>query len=147
MQEEMRAIGYICPDCGKPVYAERTLFALSASAAAAVCGCARSELTLEPAGMVHRVTVPCGVCGGEHRAEVPTETLLHGEGAALACPATKQICCYIGQPRRVEAALRQLEITVENRRESAETFVDGVIMYEVLSELKDIASRGGIACD
>ena len=36
MSEETRAIGYICPDCGKPVYAERTAFALSAAAVGVV---------------------------------------------------------------------------------------------------------------
>ena len=103
--------------------------------------------TAEPAGELYRVTVPCGVCGGEHRAEVPAETMLRGAGAALACPETGQLCCYIGEPGRVEAALRQLEITVEKKKEGdGGTFVDDVIMYEALSELKDIAARGGISC-
>ena len=45
MPEEMRAIGYICPECGKAVYGERTIFALSAAAVGLVCECGRSELT------------------------------------------------------------------------------------------------------
>ena len=32
MAEETRALGYICPECGKPVYGERTRFALNAAA-------------------------------------------------------------------------------------------------------------------
>ena len=32
MAEEKRALGYICPECGKPVYGERTAFALNAAA-------------------------------------------------------------------------------------------------------------------
>ena len=147
MEEEKRAIGYVCPACGRPVYAERTRFALCAAAVGAVCGCGHRELTAEPAGELYRVTVPCGVCGGEHLAEVPAEAVLRGAGAALACPETGQLCCYIGEPGRVEAALRQLEITVEKKKEGdGGTFVDDVIMYEALSELKDIAARGGISC-
>lgn len=147
MSEQMRAIGYICPQCGKPVYGQRSQFALAAAAAGLICDCGGSELTMEPAGDHYRVTVPCGICGGEHRAEVPARQVLRGEGAALACPETGQLCCYIGEPARVAAALRELEIAVEKGKEGSEgAFVDDVIMYEVLSELKDIAARDAVSC-
>ena len=147
MAEKMRAFGYICPECGKRVYGERTEFALQAAAVALVCNCGRSELKAEPDGSTFRVTTPCGVCGGEHRAEVPAASVMEGQGVGLACPETRQLCCYIGEPRRVAAALDDLEETVQKRKEGqSETFVDDVIMYEVLSELRDIAARGGISC-
>ena len=147
MTEKMRALGYICPECGKRVYGERTEFALQAAAVALVCDCGRSELKAEPDGSTFRVTTPCGVCGGEHRAEVPAASVMEGQGVGLACPETRQLCCYIGEPRRVAAALDDLEETVQKRKEGqSETFVDDVIMYEVLSELRDIAARGGISC-
>ncbi|MDE7242651.1 MAG: hypothetical protein K2O18_01565 [Oscillospiraceae bacterium] len=147
MAEEQRAFGYICPDCGKPVFGERTHFALCAAASGLVCGCGRSELTAEPFGEHYRVTVPCGACGGEHRAEVPADKLLHGPGVALACPESKQLCCYIGDAHQVRKALRELEITLEKKKEHMDSaFVDNNIMYEVLSELKDIAARDGISC-
>lgn len=147
MEEQKRAFGYICPECGKPVYGERTQFALNAAAVALVCDCGRSELTAETDGIKFRVTVPCGVCGGEHRAEVPVDSVLRGSGVGLACPETRQLCCYIGDVYRVEAALRDLELAVEKKKSGQdETFIDNVIMYEVLSEVKDIAARGGISC-
>ena len=148
MSEQMRAIGYICPRCGKPVYGQRSQFALAAAAAVLVCGCGESELTMEPAGDHYRVTVPCGICGGEHRAEVPAGKVLQGEGVGLACPEKRQLCCYIGDIYRVESALRELEIALEKKKDREEdgAFLDSVIMYEVLSELKDIAARGGISC-
>ena len=147
MAEQKRAFGYICPACGESVYAERTEFALSAAAVAVVCDCGKSELTAETDGVHFRITTPCGVCGEEHRAEVSAQQLLHGEGVGLACPQTKQLCCYIGDVYRVEAALRELETTVEKSKNNEEnTFVDSVIMYEVLSELRDIMARGGISC-
>ncbi len=147
MSEPMRAFGYICPSCGKPVYGERTEFALCASAVGLVCDCGHGELTAEPMTDHYRVTVPCGLCGGEHRAEVPSEQVLRGSGVGLACPESGQLCCYIGEPDQVRRALRELEITVEKKKESdGGAFVDDVIMYEVLSELKDIAARGGINC-
>ena len=147
MAEQMRALGYICPECGKSVYGQRTHFALSAAAVGLVCACGRSELTAQPDGQHYRVTVPCGLCGGEHRAETPAERLLQGEGVGLACPKTRQLCCYIGEPGRVQRALRELELTAEKTKEAREgAFVDDVIMYEVLSELRDIAARDGISC-
>ena len=55
--------------------------------------------------------------------------------------------CYIGRPDQVQSALRELELTVEKgKSQGEEVFADSVIMYEVLSELKDIAARGGISC-
>ena len=147
MSEQTRAFGYICPACGKPVYGERTEFALNAAAVALVCDCGKSELTAENDGRSFRITTPCGVCGGEHRAEVPVQSVLHGNGVGLACPETKQLCCYIGDRYRVESALRDLELAVEKRKDlTDETFLDSVIMYEVLSELKDMAARDGVSC-
>ena len=147
MAEQTRTFGYICPSCGKAVLADRTRFALSAAAVGVVCDCGHSELTAEPAARTYRITVPCGVCGGEHRAEVAPESLLEGPGVALACPETKQLCCYIGERDRVERSLSELERTLEKKKDrEADTFVDDVVMYEVLSELKDIAARDGISC-
>lgn len=148
MAEEKRAFGYICPSCGKAVYAERTRFALAAAAVGVVCSCGHGELTAEPCGGHYRVTVPCGVCGGEHRAEIPSEKLLQGPGVGLACPETRQLCCYIGDAYQVQRALRELEIVVQKKKDGEEgaAFVDHIIMYEVLSELKEIAARDGISC-
>ncbi len=147
MSEPIRAFGYLCPSCGKPVYGERSRFALCAAAIALVCDCGRSELTAEPMADHYRVTVPCGVCGGEHRAEIPAERMLRGGGVGLACPETRQLCCYIGDIYQVQRALKELEITVQKRKQSdGDAFVDSAVMYEVLSELKDIAARGGISC-
>ncbi len=147
MSESIRAFGFICPSCGKPAYGERTRFALCAAASGLVCDCGHSELTAEPCGDHYRVTVPCGVCGGEHRAEVSNAQFLEGAGVGLACPETKQLCCYIGDMYQVQRALRDLELAVEKKKDpDGGAFVDGVIMYEVLSELKDIAARGGIRC-
>lgn len=78
MAEQMRALGYLCPECGKIVYGERTRFAMSAAAVGLVCGCGRSELTAQPEGASCRLTVPCGLCGGEHRAQAAAERLLEG---------------------------------------------------------------------
>lgn len=149
MSEEMRTFGYLCPECGKPVLAARSVFALEASNAQVECECGKSALTAAFDGERYHLTVPCGLCGETHEAVCQPERVLRG-GTALACPRTKQFCCFIGDEGTVEKHLRELEILAEKERrqeDGPEAFADSVIMYEVLSELKEIAARpGGITC-
>ena len=149
MMEETRTIGYICPSCGQAVLEERTVFGLSAGKQTIHCPCGKSALTVETDGLQYRVQVPCGVCGGEHTAQVSADAMLRGQGIALSCPKTRQHCCCIGEGKRVRPAVRELAIAAEKwkrQQEEPEAFVDGIIMYEILSEIKDIAQRGGVSC-
>lgn len=146
--EETRSFGYVCPKCGKAVVARRSKFALSAAAVRMECPkCGESALEVQTDGVRFRLWVPCGLCGGVHQAECSAQELLEGRGIALACPETKQLCCYAGEESQVMARTEELAIRVgKERSEQREAFTDNVIMYEVLSELKDIAARGGITC-
>ena len=144
--EEMRSFGYICPECGKPVIASRSVFALTAAAARMECACEKSTLEVQTDGLKFRLWVPCGLCGKTHQAECSADAVLRGRGVGLACPETGQLCCFIGSEEEVERQMKELEIRAEKEKsESPEAFTDNVIMYEVLSELRDIASRGGSA--
>ena len=151
MSEEMRTFGYLCPKCGKPVMGTRSIFALEAADAEIICDCGESVLQTEFDGEKYKVYVPCGICGETHMAVCPPERILKG-ATALGCAKTKQFCCFIGDEGTVEKNLRELVILAEKEKqqkdsEDPEAFVDNVIMYEVLSELKDIAAReNGITC-
>ena len=151
MSEEMRTFGYLCPKCGKPVMGTRSIFALEAADAEIICDCGASVLQTEFDGEKYKVYVPCGICGETHMAVCPPERVLKG-ATALGCAKTKQFCCFIGDEGTVEKNLRELVILAEKEKqqkdsEDPEAFVDNVIMYEVLSELKDIAAREkGITC-
>ena len=89
MKEKMRTIGYLCPRCRKPVMQQRSRFALAASGAIVQCECGKSELQIDFDGEKFRISVPCGVCGGEHLAECGADRLLDADGekerAALLC--------------------------------------------------------------
>ena len=150
MKEEMRTFGYLCPVCHKSVIAGRSTFALSASGAVISCECGKSSLSVDSDGRRFRLSVPCGLCGEEHTAECDSEQLLRGEGIGLACPQTKALCCFIGEDYAVEREMEQLSLTAAKQREQGEgedVFLDNVIMYEVLSELREIAARPhGITC-
>ena len=146
-EKEMRTFGYLCPACGKPVLQQRSRFALLAAAANMECECGKSSLRAETDGIKFRLWVPCGFCGKTHQAECSAENILEGRGIGLACPDTGRLCCYIGEELQVRRALEQLVIRAEkDNREEPEAFTDNIIMHEVLSELKDIAARGGISC-
>ena len=146
--EEVRSFGYICPKCGKAVLGTRSVFALQAAAARIGCECGESELEIQTDGVKFRLWVPCGLCGGTHQAEVDVSAILTGRGVGLACPETKQLCCYAGDTRQVQSAMEELAIRAEKEKcEEKEAFTDNVIMYEFLSELRDIAARpNGITC-
>lgn len=155
MQEEKRAFGYVCPRCGQPVYAERTQFAMAAGPMDVICACGKSTLHMEPDALQrYHLQVPCGVCGGVHDAVCNSRALFSGRGIGLACAKAQQICCYIGWPEEVKPkldALADLCAELKEREESPEekesrAFYNEVIMYEVLSELKEIAARDGISC-
>jgi transcription elongation factor Elf1 len=148
MQEKMRTIGYLCPSCRKKVIRDRSAFALAASGAVVSCACEQSSLTIDAGEQRFRLSVPCGVCGGEHSAEIDATQLLEGKGIGLACPQTGLLCCFIGEAYEVERELDRLSLAAEKEQETdSELFVDSVIMHEVLSELHEIASRPhGISC-
>lgn len=148
--EKKRTIGYLCPSCRKKVIRDRSAFALAASGAVVNCECGKSSLTVDAEEKGFRLSVPCGVCGGEHSAVVDATRLLEGQGIGLACPQTKQLCCFIGEDWEVEREMERLSLAADkesSRGEDGELFADSLIMHEVLSELKEIAARPhGITC-
>ena len=68
MADDMRTLGYICPQCGAPVMGARSIFALEASDAEIECSCGGSVLHTRYDGQNYRLLVPCGVCGKTHEA-------------------------------------------------------------------------------
>ena len=151
MEQDMRTLGYLCPACGAPVMKARSVFALEAADAEVACECGKSVLRTDYDGKNFRLLVPCGVCGKVHEALCPPERMLRG-ATALSCPESRQFCCFLGDEGTVEHHLRELSVLVAKEKAQAdsgtpETFTDSVIMYEFLSELRDIAARkDGITC-
>jgi len=151
MPEEMRTIGYICPVCGKAVVVERSAFRLAAANNTLPCPCGKSELVIEQQGDHCEVTVPCLFCARDHRTACSNDALLHQKLVALSCAASGLGICYMGEKEPVFAAMEKLEAAVDKLRlddqmETRGTFLDEVVMGEVLEELKEIAGRGGIKC-
>ena len=148
--EKKRTIGYLCPSCRRKVIRDRSAFALAASGAVVNCECGKSSLTVDAEEKGFRLSVPCGVCGGEHSAVVDSTRLLEGQGIGLACPQTRQLCCFIGEEYAVERELERLSLAADKEAGQSgdgELFADSLIMHEVLSELKEIAARKhGISC-
>lgn len=149
VEEPKRTIAYLCPECRQPVVAEKTVFALAAAPGSIPCPCGKSTLKTEMMGDRVRLTVPCLFCEQEHSVTCSTHAFLHEKALAFSCAASGLDCCYVGEEQAVFAAMERLEAAVDKLEQAAGaegTFLDDVIMHEVLSELKDIAQRGGISC-
>ena len=149
MKEKTRTIGYICPQCRQPVIVERTVFSLCASKSEVVCPCGKSILTIQPEETEFRLSVPCAFCKEEHTAVVPERAFLYQKAISMSCPASGLDCCYVGEEGPVYAATARLEQALDRVDENAEergTFLNPIVMEEELSEIKDIAARGGISC-
>ena len=132
--EEVRSFGYLCPKCGKAVLGSRSVFALQAAAVRIGCACGESELEIQTDGTKFRLWVPCGLCGGEHHAEVDAAAILTGRGVGLACPETKQLCCYAGEEAQVRSAMAELAIRAEKEKcEEKEAFTDNAVSYTHLT--------------
>lgn len=149
VEEAKRTIAYLCPECRQTVVMERTLFQLAAGGAELSCPCGKSAIRTEIEGDRCRLSVPCLFCGREHTVSCSVHALLHERCLAFACAASGLDCCYIGEEDAVFAAMRRLEEALDKLEADAGqrgTFLDEIIMHEVLSELKDIAQRGGVSC-
>ena len=147
--EKTRFLAYICPRCRQSVIVEKDVFALAAAPAHIKCPCGKSELTVE--FMPQRVTlsVPCVACGREHLVSCPSHAFLREKALAFSCAASGLDCCYVGEEGPVYAATARLEQAVDKLEEESArqgAFLDEIVMHEVLSEIRDIAARGGISC-
>ena len=147
--DETRYLSYICPECRNSVIVERDLFSLAASKAHIKCPCGKSEMTVE--FMPNRVslTVPCLYCGHDHGVSCDSHAFIREKALAFACNASGLACAYVGEESAVYSATARLEQAVdrlEAEHEDRGVFLNEVVMEEVLSEIRDIAARGGISC-
>ena len=149
VEEAKRTIAYLFPECRQAVVAEKTVFSLAAAPGKIPCPCGKSALKTEMMGDRVKLTVPCLFCGREHTVTCSTHAFLHEKTLAFSCAASGLDCCYVGEEGPVFAAMERLEEAVDKMEAAAGekgTFLDEIIMHEVLSELRDIAQRGGISC-
>ena len=149
VQDAKRYIAYICPRCRQSVIVERSVFSIAASPVRIQCPCGKSELRAEMLGDRVELEVPCLFCGHEHRVSCPSNAFLYQKALAFSCSASGLDCCYVGEEGPVYAATARLEQAVDKLEEEGQrqgSFLDELVMQEVLSEIKDIAQRGGISC-
>ena len=149
MEEAKRTLAYICPKCKQSVVVEQSVFRLAAAPSKLPCPCGGSALQVEMEADHADLTVPCAYCGKDHHIRCSVHAFLHEKALAFSCKATGLDCLYVGEPDTVFRALRRLEEAAGQIGEKGEeegTFLNEVIMTEMMGELKDIASRGGISC-
>ena len=149
IEEGKRWIGFICPECRQPVILERTVFQLAAGNSRLECPCGKSGIDVELMGNQVKLTVPCLFCDHAHAVACSTSAFLNEKALAFSCANSGLDCCYVGQEEQVFAAMRRLEETVdvmESEAAAQGTFLNDLVMEEILEELRDIARRDGISC-
>ena len=147
--KKTRFIAYICPHCRQSVIVEKDLFSLAASTTHIKCPCGKSELTVDFMPDRVELSVPCLCCGREHRVSCPTQAFIREKALAFSCSASGLDCGYVGEEGPVYAATARLEEAADKLPAfggEPEGFLDELVMQEVLSEIRDIAKRGGISC-
>lgn len=149
IQDAKRFIAFICPECRQPVILERTVFQLAASGSRLPCPCGKSSIDVDLMGGQVRVTVPCLFCKETHTVSCSTRAFLEEKTLAFSCANSGLDCCYVGEEEGVFAAMRRLEETVDGMEENAAaqgTFLNDLVMEEILGEIRDIGQRDGISC-
>ena len=72
------------------------------------------------------------------------------KAVALTCKSTGFDSCVVGEEAAVFEAAKRMEESAdalpENTENGKEGFLNPLVMQEVLSEVKEIASRDGISC-
>ena len=148
-QDTKRYLSYICPRCRQSVIVERDLFSLAASTAHIKCPCGKSELTVDFQPSRVRLTVPCLFCEQEHTVTCSTHAFLTEKCLAFSCANSGLDCYYVGEEEPVFAAMKRLEETLdvlETEAGAEGTFLNDLVMEEILGELRDIGLRDGISC-
>ena len=149
LEDAKRSIAFICPVCRQPVILERSAFQLAAAGGRLPCPCGKSGIDVELMGSQVRLRVPCLFCEREHTVSCSTSAFLHQKALAFSCASSGLDCCYVGEEEAVFAAMKRLEETVdqlETEAGEAGTFLNDLVMEEILEELRDIGQRGGISC-
>ena len=150
VQDAKRFISYICPHCRQSVIVERSVFSIAASPVRIKCPCGKSEVTVDFLPNRVQMKVPCLFCGREHTVSCSSRAFIREKALAFSCAASGLDCCYVGEEGPVYAATARLEQAVDKLTEEAGeergAFLDEIVMHEVLSEIRDIAARGGISC-
>lgn len=144
-----RTLAYICPACRQSVIVERSLFALAAAPMRIPCPCGKSHLGVEFLADRVKLEVPCAFCGTQHTVSCSSTSFVADRTLAFSCARSGLDCCYVGREGPVYAATARLEQAMDKlERQAGEenTFLDELVMHEVLSELRDIAARDGIRC-
>lgn len=149
VEQAKRTLAYICPECRQSVVIERTAFQLAAAGSELPCPCGKSALKVELAGDRAHLQVPCLFCGTDHSVSCSQRAFLHEHLLAFSCARSGLDCCYVGEEEPVFAAMKRLEETLdvlETEAGAEGTFLNDLVMEEILGELRDIGLRDGISC-
>ncbi len=140
-----RTIAYLCPQCKQSVI--QPIPVLSGQPVSLPCACQKSAVSLVLLEEGLQIDVPCHLCQKTHSVTCQTTTLAEKPLLSFACSGVN--CCLIGEEAAVFAATPRMEKEADmwaSQEGERGTFLNYHVMEEVLTEIREIASRGGISC-
>lgn len=100
-----------CPNCGKLIIKEISLFRLSKSGVYEVqCSCGRTIMTIKTSNCKNfRIYIPCIVCEKDHLFMIDSRQTLTQKVKILSCPASQMDIAFIGNRTLVEEVAQKHE--------------------------------------
>lgn len=103
-------IAYRCPRCGQGVKSIVGIFSLTGDKMKLKCPCGASALDIERTREEkYRITVPCMLCGSDHKLTISPQTFFEKEKFSYPCTYSGVDCLFLGSEKSVEEALEKNE--------------------------------------
>ncbi len=140
-----------CPECGRMEFNDFSRFIFPRGKTVDIfCSCGAVKLAVVTKNRVfYLLQIPCPVCETQHLVEISGNGLWSGEITLLSCRETDLELGHIGPESKIMEMISRQEQELEelvNEFGCDGYFNNSEIMYEVLSQLYEIAGRGGLYC-
>lgn len=142
-----RTISYLCPHCKQSVIVTQEAEHLNPPGVRIACVCQKSAVEIVQLEEGVQIDVPCHVCKETHRVSCPTTAFTGEKLLSFACSGVN--CCLIGEESAVFSATPRMEQESDllaSQGAERGAFLNNHVMEEVLTEIREIANRGGISC-
>ncbi len=153
MDEMVRSIGFVCPECGKTEQRQLSVFNFSGGETEIPCrSCGKTKIKITRNGDRFLLTTPCIVCGEKHTVMCSAQDFLYEPILAFSCVNSGMDCCYVGREDIVKKGLIRLVETLNAVGDEAEQAsrrgpLKETILFESMQQISDRADRGLIHCE
>ncbi len=153
MEEMVRSIGFVCPECGAPEQRQLSVFAFSGGMTEIHCRrCGKSKTKIIRNGDRILITTPCIICNERHTVMCSAHDFLYEPILAFSCVNSGLDCCYVGREDIVKMGLHKLIDILNAAGDEAEqkanrTVLKETILFEAMLQISDRMDRNKVRCE